>query len=227
MALMTEIDSGTISVRIRVPFTLRELAGPWSWMSIRYYWFVYDELMSPYYLTLAERGHDPIAGLMRPAQEDLAGNVELALERTNLAFLVTNAASGSVILEVRGAWKALKSLSAWLPLYGKWLQHKGQIDIKTEIERSQAVIEISRNFTDLGIDPAVARKMAFHRLYSAWPDFYAGASRALEKSITVDSPRKTPDTLKISEADIKSLLPPTTELKSIENIERSRLPNSK
>ena len=44
MALMTEIDSGTISVRIGEPFTLRELAGPWSWMSIRYYWFVYDEL---------------------------------------------------------------------------------------------------------------------------------------------------------------------------------------
>ncbi len=213
--MQREFETGILPVRIGIPFTLRELSGPWSWMAIRYYWLAYDELMAPYYRALVARDLDPVLYLMRPASEQLAGNVELALEQTELGFRVIGASEGSVILKVAGAWKALKGLAAWLPLYGKWLQEKGRIDIKAEVERSDALLHLAANFESFGIPPETAKQMALHRLYGAWPDFYAGASRALEQEVTVGAPKKTRKRLFVPEEMVRAVVPLVEQLKQI------------
>jgi hypothetical protein len=206
------LDEGRFPVIIDKPFTLRELAGPWSWMAIRYYWLVYDELMAPLYLDLARQGHDPAELVVKPALSQLAGNVELVLEQTSVALRIVDAGHGSVILWASGAWKALNSLAAWLPIYGKWLQEKGQIDIRTEIERSDALLHLMGNFVAAGIPEVLARKMALERLYGAWPDFYAGSARHIEEAVNVGEPERTGNALVVSDATVRALLPPPISL---------------
>lgn len=218
-----KLEAGILPIRIGTPFTLRELSGPWSWIAIRYYWLTYDELMAPYYQALVARGFDPVEYLMRPASQQLAGNVELALEPTELGFRIVSASQGSVILKVIGAWKSLKSLAVWLPIYSKWLQEKGRIDIRAEIERSEALLQIAGNFESFGIPTETAKKMAFHRLYGTWPDFYAGTSRALEEAVTVDQPKKKRQRLKVSEETVHALIPPVEEVRQLALLPRESL----
>ena len=113
---------------------------------------------------------------------------------------------------VPGAGKALSSLAAWLPIYGKWLQEKGQIDIRTEIERSGALLHLMGNFVAVGIPEVLARRMAFERLYGAWPDFYAGSARHIEEAVTVGEPERTGNELVVSDATVRALLPPPKSL---------------
>lgn len=190
-----------------VPFTYRELAGPWSWVANRYYWFVFDEVMKPAYQQLVRVGGDPVTDIMQPADSQLAGNVELALERTQLAFRVVSASRGSVVFKVGGVWKALKCLASWLPIYGAWLQNKGRIDIRAEVERSAALRELTENFASVDIPLKIARRMALKRLYSSWPDFYAEASRGVEASMSFEPPKKGRARLMLNEEQLRAITP--------------------
>jgi hypothetical protein len=139
-------DEGTVDVTITQSFTLRELTGPWSWIAIRYYWFVFDEVALEAYVDLARAGRDPTTHLLLPALSQVAGNVELILERTPLALRFVDAQQGSILLKVAGVLAALKKLVSWLPIYGKWIQEKGRIDVETEVVRSRALQELKTAF---------------------------------------------------------------------------------
>lgn len=206
------LDEGRFAVTIEKPFTLRELTGPWSWMAIRYYWLAYDELMMPLYVDLARRGYDPADLVIKPALTQLAGSVELILEQTPLALRIVDAGHGSVVLWTAGAWKAINSLAAWLPIYGKWLQEKGKIDIRIEIERSAALCSLMENFIKAGIPEDKARRMALERLYGAWPQFYTEGTRRIEEAVHVSLPLRTGHELIISDETVRALLPPQKSL---------------
>jgi hypothetical protein len=223
--MQNQFTEGVLRIRIGVPFTLREIAGPWSWIANRYYWFVFDEVMTPHYRQLVHLGSDPVAEIMEPATRRLAGNVELVLDRTQLAFRISGASSGSVNLKVNGVWKALKCLASWLPVYGAWLQNKGRIDLRAEIERSAALVEISNNFESFGMPPDTARRMALQRLYSSWPDFYAEASRGIEAAMTFEPPQRKRRVLIATNDELGSLatsIPSNPALERVNTADRTR-----
>jgi hypothetical protein len=206
------LNEGRFRVFVERPFTLRELAGPWSWMAIRYYWLAFDEILMDVYVDLARQGRDPAEAMIKPSLLQIAGSVELTLEKTSLAFRIVDAEHGSIILWTAGAWKALNSLAKWLPIYGKWLQEKGQVDIRAEIERSDALIHVMNNYIDARISETLARRMAFERLYGSWPDFYASHGMRLDDAIHVGQPERTGNQLVVPDNTIKALLPPSTSM---------------
>jgi hypothetical protein len=202
----TQLEEGTISFKIDRPFTLRDLAGPWSWVANRYYWFVFDELFIDYYVESYKNGNDPTEILVTSI-EKIAGNFEIVLEKTNLAFLISDAESGSVLLKVNAAYNALKNLTAWLPLYGKWVQEKGAIDIDTEVKRSAALNIIKQNFIEAGIPEDIAFRMAYERLYRGWPDFFSADGMKLSQHITSSEVTNTGRILTVDKRELQALSP--------------------
>lgn len=200
------LQQGEWKVTIHRSFTLRELTGPWSWIAIRYYWFVYDELMIETYRDLALQKIDPVKQVMLPALRQIAGQIELILEPTPLALRFDRSDRGSFVIWLTGALKALKSLSGWLPIYGEWIQKKGRIDLETEIRRSEGLAIMKENFIQAGIPESVAFELAFQRLYNTWPDFYAGEGIDLTSHMEFAAPIPTQVMLNVEE--IKLVLPP-------------------
>ncbi|MDA2917993.1 hypothetical protein MYX76_00605 [Desulfobacterota bacterium AH_259_B03_O07] len=204
--MKSEFEEGSIVFNIDRPFTLRDLAGPWSWVANRYYWFVFDELFMDYYIETYKNGNNP-TNIITYGLDKVAGQLEISLEKTSVAFLVTSASSGSILLKVSGVYKALKSLTAWLPLYGKWVQEKGEIDIATEVKRSEALNEITKNFVRAGIPEDVAFSMAYERLYRGWPDFYSPEGMGLAEHITSSEVENTGNVLTVKEREIHAISP--------------------
>jgi hypothetical protein len=199
------LDEGTVIVTIAQPFTFQDFAGPWGWIAIRYYWFVFDDLALEAYVDLARAGRDPTDFLLLPALNNIAGDVEPIIERTPFALRFVGAQSGSVKIKLAGAFVALKKVISWLPIYGKWIQEKGQIDIETEIKRSKALQELKANFMDAGIPDEYAFRLAFHRLYNVWPDFYLPVLDS--PSIHISEAHNTGKTLSVDQQAIEAAFP--------------------